>query len=72
VGKGDIVVECANLLSFKNSSFITCLGKACCCYTTWHFWLVGDTCFSRIIVLGEGILDKRNHFLNIMSKMGHE
>jgi hypothetical protein len=35
------------------------------------FWLVGDA-HSSEVVLDEGILDKGNHFLNIMSKISHE
>jgi hypothetical protein len=69
MGKGDVVVKRASLLSFKNYSLVTCLGETYHYYATRHSWLVGDIGFSRVI-LGEDISDKGNHFLNMMSKIG--
>ncbi len=71
MGKGDVVVECVGLLSFKNYSLVIGSDETYCCCATWHSWLVGDIGFFGV-VLGEGISDKRNHFLNIMSKIGLE
>jgi hypothetical protein len=72
VGKGDVVVKCVNLLSFKNCSLIIGLGETCCYCTTWRSWLVSDIGSSRVDVLGEGTSDKGNHFPNRMSKIGLE
>jgi hypothetical protein len=68
VGKGDVIIKHASLFSFKNYSLVTSLGETYYCATLWS-WLVGDTCFSRV-VLGEGTSDKGNHFLNKMFKIG--
>jgi hypothetical protein len=71
VGKGD-VIECAGLFSFKNCSLVIGLGETCRCYITWCSWLVGDIGSFGVVILDEGTLDKGNHFLNIMSKIGLE
>jgi hypothetical protein len=71
VGKGD-VVERAGLFSFKNCSLVIGLGETCCCYITLCSWLVGDKSSFGVVILDEGTLDKGNHFLNIMFKIGLE
>ncbi len=71
MGKGDVVVKHASLFSFKNYSLVTSSSETYSCPTLWS-WLVGDKCFSRVVVLGEGTSDKRNHFLNKMFKIGPE
>jgi hypothetical protein len=72
VGKGDVVVKCANLFSFNNYSLVISSGETCRCCATWRSWLVSDTSSFGVIVLDEGTLDKGNHFLNKMSKIGLE
>jgi hypothetical protein len=72
VGKGDVVVERVGFLSFNNCSLTTSSNETYYCCTTWRSWLVGDTSFFRNVVIGEGTLNKGNHFLNIMSKIGLE
>jgi hypothetical protein len=72
VGKGDVVVERVNLFSFKNCSLVIGSCETCHCCITWCYWLIGDTCSSGVVVLGESTLDKGNHFLNKMSKIGPE
>jgi hypothetical protein len=68
--KGDDVVECANLLSVKSCSLVIGLGETYHWCTTWRSWLVGDIGSSGIVIFGESTLDKGNHFLNNMSKIG--
>jgi len=72
VGKGDGVVKHSSLLSFKNCSLVIGLGETCHYCATWHFWLVGDIGSSRVVILDEGTLNKWNHSLNKMSKIGLE
>jgi len=62
------VVECVGLLSLKNCSFVTYLSETYCYYATCHSWLVGDTSSFGVAVLGEGASNKKNHFLNIISR----
>ncbi len=64
MAKGDVVVEHANLLSFKNCSLVTGSSETCRYYATRHSWLVGDIGSSRITIIDEGTSDKGNHLLN--------
>ncbi len=57
---------------FKNCSLVTSSDETCHYCATWRSWLVGGTTFSRVVVLGEDISDKGNHFLNKMFKIGLE
>ncbi len=72
MGKCDVVIERASFLSFKNCSLVKGSNETCCCYATWHSWLVSDTGSSRVVILDEGTLNKGNHFLNKMSTIGFE
>jgi len=72
VGKCDVVIECASFLSFKNCSLVRGSSETCCCYATWHSWLVGDTSSFRVVIFYEGTLNKGNHFLKKMSTIGFE
>jgi hypothetical protein len=72
VDKGDVLIKHANSFSFKHCSLITSSCEICHCCITWHFWLVGETCFSGVVVIVEGTLDKGNHFLNRLSKISLE
>jgi hypothetical protein len=62
IGKGDVMVECARLFSFKNSSLVTGSNETC------HSWLAGDIGFSRVII-DEGTSDNGNHFWNRTSRI---
>jgi hypothetical protein len=63
------MVERAGFLSFENYPLVTNLGETCCCCTTCHSWLVGDTGFYGVVVFGEGTSNKWNHFLNKISRI---
>jgi len=70
--KDDAVVERSGLFSFKNFSLVTSLSETSHCWTTCHSWLASDASSSRVVVLGESITNKGNHFLNRISKIGLE
>ncbi len=64
MAKGDVVVEHANLLSFKNCSLVTDSSETYRYCATRHSWLVSDIGSFGVTIIDEGTSDKGNHLLN--------
>jgi len=72
LGKGEVVVECVSLFSFKKCSLMTGSGETYYFWATCCFWLANDTSFFGVVVFGEISLDNGNHFLNKIYRISHK